>query len=184
MILEKVYDELYGMIEDLQKKVASISGGSSITITPTLESGVKLADYSIDDTEGAIYAPVETAGIISTNETKVGTLNGEDVYRKVFSSTSAISGTSTEIDVSSLNIKQPLRAVVTTLIVDDGVNIYTMLPINDGVTYAYVDTITASSVTIKHTSGFATNRAADGYTLILDYTKNPPIEAKKTTKKK
>ena len=57
MILEKVYDELIGMIEDLKKKVAGISGGSTVTITPTLESGVKLADYSIDGTDGEIYAP-------------------------------------------------------------------------------------------------------------------------------
>lgn len=57
MILEKVYDELIGMIEDLKKKVDSISGGSTVTIIPTLESGVKLADYSINDTEGTIYAP-------------------------------------------------------------------------------------------------------------------------------
>ena len=55
MILEKVYDELIGMIEDLQKKVGK--GGSAVTIMPTLESGVKLADFSIDSTEGAIYAP-------------------------------------------------------------------------------------------------------------------------------
>lgn len=57
MILEKVYDELLGMIEDLKKKVAGLSGGSVVTITPTLQSGEKLADYSIDGTDGAIYAP-------------------------------------------------------------------------------------------------------------------------------
>lgn len=59
MILEKVYDELYGMIEDLKKKVAAISGGSVVTITPTLQSGEKLADYSIDGTEGSIYSPAQ-----------------------------------------------------------------------------------------------------------------------------
>ena len=66
MILEKVYDELYGMIEDLKKKVASISGGSTVTITPTLQSGQKLADYSIDGTAGSIYAPDTDLTYIST----------------------------------------------------------------------------------------------------------------------
>lgn len=65
MILEKVYDELYGMIEDLKKKVASISGGSTVTITPTLESGTKVADYTIDETSGAIYTPSVNDAIIA-----------------------------------------------------------------------------------------------------------------------
>ena len=182
MILEKVYDELMAQIEDLKKQIQA-SSGSDVTITPALESGVKIADYAIGSDEGVLYAPSEVAGIISTTETKVGSFNGEDVYRKVFSSASAISGTSTEIDVSSLNIKQPIRAVATTLIIDDGVDIYTMLPINDGNTYAYVDTVTASSFTIKHTSNYGANRAADGFTLILEYTKKP-AEAKSTRKSK
>lgn len=32
-------------------------GGSEVTITPTLESGTKIADYTIDDTTGSLYAP-------------------------------------------------------------------------------------------------------------------------------
>lgn len=32
-------------------------GGSTVTITPTLESGTKIADYSIDSTSGSLYAP-------------------------------------------------------------------------------------------------------------------------------
>ena len=55
MKLEKVYDELYGMIEDLKKKIGA--GGSKVTITPALESGEKVADYTIGDTEGSLYAP-------------------------------------------------------------------------------------------------------------------------------
>ena len=33
------------------------SGGSTVTITPTLESGTKIADFQIDDTSGVLYAP-------------------------------------------------------------------------------------------------------------------------------
>lgn len=34
-----------------------VSSGSSVTITPTLFSGTKIADYSIDNTNGSLYAP-------------------------------------------------------------------------------------------------------------------------------
>ena len=33
------------------------SGGSEVTITPTLQSGTKIADYTIDETRGSLYAP-------------------------------------------------------------------------------------------------------------------------------
>ena len=33
------------------------TGGSTVTITPTLESGTKIADFTIDDTDGSLYAP-------------------------------------------------------------------------------------------------------------------------------
>lgn len=59
MILEKVYDELYGMIEDLKKKI-NAAEKSDVTITPALESGTKLADFEIDGSEGTIYGPTVT----------------------------------------------------------------------------------------------------------------------------
>lgn len=33
------------------------SGGSDVTITPTLQSGTKIADYTIDSESGSLYAP-------------------------------------------------------------------------------------------------------------------------------
>ena len=81
MILEKVYDELYGMIEDLKKKVAGISGGSTVTITPTFESGEKLADFSIDGTDNAIYAP-PVKEYYSATEQEIGEwIDGSPLYR-------------------------------------------------------------------------------------------------------
>lgn len=32
-------------------------GGSTVTITPSLQSGVKIADYEIDGQQGSLYAP-------------------------------------------------------------------------------------------------------------------------------
>ena len=37
-------------------------GGSVVSITPTLESGTKIADYSINGSEGELYAPTPSAG--------------------------------------------------------------------------------------------------------------------------
>lgn len=36
-------------------------GGSDVTITPSLQSGTKIADYTIDDTPGVLYAPTPTS---------------------------------------------------------------------------------------------------------------------------
>lgn len=57
MTIEKVYDELYGMIDDLKKQIAAAGGGDEVTITPAAESGAKVADYTIGETEGSLYAP-------------------------------------------------------------------------------------------------------------------------------
>lgn len=98
MKLEKVYDELYGMIEDLKKKIAAISSGNAVSITPTLESGVKVADYTIGKDTGSLYAPIETAGVYSSAKTKIGTwTDGSDLYRKVI--TAAITGTSDTVSL-------------------------------------------------------------------------------------
>lgn len=35
-------------------------GGSNVTITPALTEGTKVADYTIDDSEGVLYAPTPT----------------------------------------------------------------------------------------------------------------------------
>lgn len=102
MILEKVYDELYGMIEDLKKKVGK--GGSQVTITPTLESGEKVADYSIDGTEGAIYAP-PVMEYYSTTERVIGEwIDGSPVYMKVIDIGALPNNTQKTIDITSIGV--------------------------------------------------------------------------------
>ena len=78
--VEKVYDELYGMIEDLKKQIAAGSG-SDVSITPALESGTKVADFEIDGEAGVLYAPTPADPIsFSTTERKIGTYFGADLY--------------------------------------------------------------------------------------------------------
>lgn len=55
---------LNGLIDDMLSgsvagniQVNTEGGGSDVTITPTLESGTKIADFTIDDTSGSLYAP-------------------------------------------------------------------------------------------------------------------------------
>lgn len=49
-------------------------GGSTVTITPTLESGTKIADYTIDSESGYLYAPTPPQGgvlDVQVNNTQV-----------------------------------------------------------------------------------------------------------------
>lgn len=64
-------------------------GGSTVTITPTLQSGTKIADYSINGVSGELYAPTGGGGgssdNYSTTETAIGTwVDGRTIYRKCF----------------------------------------------------------------------------------------------------
>ena len=53
------YDDTFEHIEDYLGE----SGGSEVEITPTLQSGTKIADYEIDGVPGALYAPAGGGGI-------------------------------------------------------------------------------------------------------------------------
>lgn len=177
MKLEKVYDELYGMIEDLKKKIAA--GGAEVSITPTLESGVKVADFEIDGESGAIYTPSEVAGIYSSTETLVGTYGGQDLYRTVIVDETPLTGTSTNIDVSTKNIDKVVKVsgFFKTLVGD--VEYYTPMPFFDGSNAGYIDTVTASAVTIQYNATVASNRGGKGYVVILEYTKTAENRTKK-----
>ena len=71
MVLEKVYDELMAQIEDLKKQIQAGSA-PEVTITPALESGTKIADFSIGSEEGSLYAP-NPLHVYSTEEHIIGT---------------------------------------------------------------------------------------------------------------
>lgn len=179
MILEKVYDELIGMIEDLQKKVAGISGGSDVTITPTLESGVKLADYSIDEIEGAIYAPSNEI-IYSTTEKVIGKwIDNAPVYEKVIDVGALPNNSTKTIDITDLGIDSIIELTGFGKVAATG----DLLPLPyvnaDAATNNIQVYASSTSIIIKDKIDFS---SFYGY-LIIKYTKTPP-EAKKTTKKK
>jgi hypothetical protein len=179
--VEKVYDELYGMIEDLKKKIASISGGTMVTITPALDSGEKIADYTIDDLSGSIYAPIMA---LATTETKVGTFKGQDLYCKVVE-IAAFPSTAYQATEYPHGITDMGDVVFTACnMLFEGT--YAQLPLiaftnseiyrPATVTYQVDDT----NIVIKA----GTDRSGCSGTCIIYYTKTPPVpEAKKTRKK-
>lgn len=108
----KFVDELQGQIDKLKKMIKGAGGGSTVTITPTLESGEKLADYSIDGTAGAIYAPLNV--LFSTTERVIGKwIDGSDIYEKTLDlgEDVSVSSWTTVANVSDLNISLLVDAI-------------------------------------------------------------------------
>lgn len=67
--LAKWISELQAQIDQVKRMAiaAAASGGDEVTITPALESGTKIADYTIgEDTSGSLYAPTP-AQVTQTN---------------------------------------------------------------------------------------------------------------------
>lgn len=210
MSIEKVYDELYGMIEDLKKQIAAGSG-TDVTITPALEDGTKIADYAIDGTEGALYAPeilitpslqsgakiadFEICGVesalyaplpadISNTEKEIGTFDAEPLFCKKIHIAALP-------DTAYQETQYPHGLTNVTIVGYVGYARFaagnlTMLPhmafTNSGldVVSSINSLVTATSINIK-TGQDRSTMSAD---FVLFYTKTPPEEAKKTTKKK
>lgn len=120
MKLEKVYDELYGMIEDLKKQIAALSGGDEVTITPALESGTKVADYTIGETEGSLFAPTAPGVAYSTTEQVVGSLGTTPLYSRIFegswtqSSTTPFDWLVTDISAATEGIENVFSVIAET----------------------------------------------------------------------
>ena len=107
MTVEKVYDELYGMIDDLKKQIAAGGGGSSVTITPELESGVKIADYTIGSTEGSLFAPEGGNELDFSAPMKIGKLGNDEVYlARAVKTTATGTGASFSIPTGVTGIKE------------------------------------------------------------------------------
>ena len=89
-------------------------GGSDVSITPTYNHGVKIADYSIDGNEGAIYTPeIEiTKNVISG--VKICEIEGVEIYCPSYgyidtlgdSNTEQIGGFYQGANVTPVNVKR------------------------------------------------------------------------------
>ena len=89
------------------KTVSGGGGGSTVTITPILSSGTKIADYSIDGVSDSLYAPSGGGGggiDYSTSEQDTGLkwIDNSSIYQKTINivNSSAVVATR-DIDLSS-----------------------------------------------------------------------------------
>lgn len=106
MEIKKIYDEIYGMIEDLKRKVAGIKPGDAVTITPALDDGTKIADYTIGETEGSLFAPTPPAPYTPLNfsttaqDTGVKWADGRSLYVQSFYGT--LSGNASNLKIGEI----------------------------------------------------------------------------------
>lgn len=81
-------------------------GGSTVTITPTLSTGTKIADFTIDSTSGSLYAPSGGGGDMSNYYTKAET---EQLIEDDVSSALRQYATKTYSDAGDNAIRQDLH---------------------------------------------------------------------------
>lgn len=185
--VEKVYDELYGMIEDLKKKIAAMSSGDEVTITPALESGTKIADFTIGEDEGVLYAPNPYTPVsYSTDEQDTGKtwVDGRPLYQKTINFGALPNNTTKAVAHGISNLDRIVVMFGTAYNTDTGFT----LPLEDtdgaigitGVIRLFADDTNISIVTYRDQSMY------DSTYVTIQYTKTPPEpepEAKKTRKK-
>ena len=191
MILEKVYDELYGMIEDLKKKVAGISGGSVVTITPALDSGTKIADYEIDETEGTLYAPTPFIPIdYSENEQDTGIkwIDGKPLYQKTVYREEVISGTQADISLGIENVENIMLSNGSYFHTDSTTAMFSFPYIPTSIDYAvggyFNITAADTSLSVRVGSGYSGKVQKLAITVLYTKTTDTPHNTRKTTKKK
>ena len=89
-------------------------GGSDVSITPTYNQGTKIADYSIDGNEGAIYTPeIEITKYVSSG-VKICEIEGVEIYCPSYgyidtlgdSNVEQIGGFSQGTNVTPVNVKR------------------------------------------------------------------------------
>lgn len=90
-------DELQGQIDKLKKMIKGAGGGSTVTITPTLDDGVKVADFTIGEDSGSIYAPLNLVYYSSTEQVVGEWTDGSPLYRKVIAVDSLAADTNADI---------------------------------------------------------------------------------------
>lgn len=176
--LTRWVDELQGQIDQLRMALKMAGGGDTVTITPALESGTKVADYTIGDTEGSLFAP-PTYAPPEYDDTEFDTgktwTDGRHIYGIIVTDTidAAASGkvihTDTDID--------EVLFMISTI---KGETWELSLPFADT---NYV-TFKRSDGTLLRTQ--ASNMVTDYPDLVvyMEYVKTPPVATKKTKKTK
>lgn len=160
MTIEKVYDELYGMIDDLKKQIAAGGGGDSVTITPALESGTKVADYTIGETEGSIYAP--------TPEPSIGPFVDLSAEHKI---------TNGSFESTQLSYTATQDCVVLVNMANIVANTFTAIKVDTGTLWSYSGAAIAMSMPVYLKSGQTVTTVGAGTSSYNVYTVHPLLQA-------
>ena len=121
-----------GLIDDmLSGSVAGnikveTSGGSIVTITPTLESGTKIADFTINETSGVLYAPTPEPPIEYTAGANIN-ISDENVISATDTTYTAGNNITIENGVISANVNNNINYSTDEQLIGtwiDGRNIY------------------------------------------------------------
>ena len=172
MTIEKVYDELYGMIDDLKKQIAA-GGGTDVTITPALESGTKVADYEIDGEAGVLYAPTPETPLLFID------VAHKTAFTYAGGSSGQLERTATNDCVMKIAYGAPGSNAGTSVYID-GVVVHTMYNVTTG-EYSCLIPVKAGQVVTTTGSPSGTHYCDEFPLLGL----TPPVaENRKTTKKK
>ena len=94
----------------IENNVISAEVGDSVTITPTQLSGKKIADFTIGENKGSLYAP-DNEVIYSSTPHKIGKYLNKDLYEVTFSLTTKSSGY-TELDIPTGAVIRDYNAIL------------------------------------------------------------------------
>ena len=75
-----VMRKLHDAFADIADKIEGGGGGSTVVVTPIVESGTKIATISVDGTDSDLYAPEVSVVQTVTEGTKIGSVDGTDLY--------------------------------------------------------------------------------------------------------
>lgn len=93
-----VMRKLHDAFADIADKIEGGGGGSTVEVTPIVESGTKIATITVDDTPADLYAPTVAVVQTLTEGTKIGSVAGTDLFAPadsgdVYSTTDTVVGT-------------------------------------------------------------------------------------------
>ena len=122
----------------------------------------------VDVLGGDFYNPV----IYSLQEREIGVwTDGKPLYQKTLIDTTALTGTSKVIDISSLDAE--FVQVISCELFETANNTFSPVTWFNGNNqyYAYINTISNSEITIGYSSEIGANRGTGGYIMTIQYTK-------------
>ena len=149
-------------------------------ITLFLKKGQTISISGVNasyDSSYTIYGVLQGSNILpdySTTEHKTGRkwIDGKDLWEVTLVNTNAVTGTSTTIDISSLNADY-VKVVDCNLVDNTSGKTYTPLAWYNGnnLYYGYINSVSSSQIIIGYSEQIRINRGNYGYIITIQYTK-------------